>query len=126
MTRSLPRLGLAALAALCALAGGAPAETPKAPAASAGESEKASEAEARPNPEAARELRAGIDSQIAALEADIAKEEERLKELVSEPLPEEASVPGDSPEVREIARRLPALQARLHALHAHRARLAAP
>ena len=115
------RHGLAALAALCALATGAAAADP--PEARA---ESAPGAEARPNPQAALEVRVALDAQIAALEADVAREQEQLKALVSEPAEVEGRLFGESPEIRESAQRLPALQARLRALREQRQRLTAP
>ncbi len=115
------RHGLAALAALCALAAGAAAAKPP-----EAQAESAPGPEARPNTQAALEVRVALDAQIAALAADVVREQERLKALVGEPGQAEERLFGESPEIREIARRLPALQARLGALREQRQRLAAP
>lgn len=70
--------------------------------------------------QAAREL----EPRIAALEQEIARDEEALKLLISQPAAPDAEDPLlDSDELREIARRLPRLQADLAALHERRARL---
>jgi hypothetical protein len=64
-------------------------------------------------------------SRRAELEAQIARDEAALKELISQPTDANAPVEA-SPELREIARRLPALQAELRALEEAQARAATP
>jgi hypothetical protein len=64
-------------------------------------------------------------SRRAELEAQIARDEAALKELISQPADANAEV-EPSPELREIARRLPALQAELRALEEAQARAATP
>jgi uncharacterized coiled-coil protein SlyX len=63
-----------------------------------------------------------LDARIAEMEAAIARDEETLKSLVSTPVEGESDPLLDSDELREIARRLPELQANLEALRQQRAR----
>lgn len=60
-----------------------------------------------------------LDTRIAALEAQVAADEEALKLLISDP--KAADTLRSSPELREIGGRLPALQAELAELRAERA-----
>jgi hypothetical protein len=60
------------------------------------------------------------------LAAAIAADEEALKALISAPTADGAPTLADSPELREIARRLPELQAELSALRERRAPPAGP
>ncbi len=63
----------------------------------------------------------GLEAQIAALEREIARDQERLKELISAP-PDQLEAPlPELPAFREIARRLPKLQANLRLLRRQRA-----
>jgi hypothetical protein len=64
-----------------------------------------------------------LDAQIRELEAAIARDQEALMALIGEASPEGADPADDSDELREIARRLPALQADLRALRERRAQL---
>ncbi len=75
-------------------------------------------------PDAARRLE--LDAQIAAVEAEIAQQEELLKALISDATRVAEKPLADEPEFREVARRLPALQADLRALRDQRDRLAEP
>ncbi len=62
-----------------------------------------------------------LEARIAALEREIARDQERLKELISAP-PEELEAPlPELPAFREIAQRLPRLQADLRLLRRQRA-----
>jgi hypothetical protein len=74
-----------------------------------------------------REARAReVEARIVELEAELAKEEDRLKQLISEArLTEGQPAPlYGVPELEELARRFPKLQADLSALRAERRRLA--
>jgi len=64
-----------------------------------------------PAPADAREL----DGRIAALEEEIARDEERIKAWVSDPAVDPVTL-ADDPEFRELAARLPRLQADLRSL----------
>lgn len=62
-----------------------------------------------------------LEAQIEALEREIARDQERLKELISAP-PEALEAPlPELPAFREIAKRLPRLQANLRLLRRQRA-----
>lgn len=63
---------------------------------------------------------ASLDARIAELEAAIARDERALKDLISEAPMDGGDALVDSPELREIARRLPALQEDLRALRERR------
>jgi hypothetical protein len=76
-------------------------------------------AEPRSNP-------ADLDARIAALERQIAGDEESLKALLSEVPAPGAPELATRPEFREIALRLPKLQAELRTLQEQRARHAEP
>jgi len=70
--------------------------------------------------------RAALDARISALERQIASDQESLKTLLSEiPAPGAPDL-ADRPEFREIALRLPKLQAELRALQEQRARHTEP
>jgi uncharacterized coiled-coil protein SlyX len=74
---------------------------------------------------ASRETRAptsDLDARIATLEAQIANDEDAIKNLLSTPPAEGATPLPQTPEFREIARRLPKLQADLQALREKRDR----
>lgn len=71
--------------------------------------------------------RAALDEQIATLEQEISRDEDFLKDLISDPV--NAADPlaiGDDPDFREVARRLPGLQADLRTLREERERLDEP
>jgi len=76
-------------------------------------------AEPRSNPE-------DLDARIAALERQIAGDEESLKALLSEVPAPGAPELATRPEFREIALRLPKLQAELRTLQDQRARHTEP
>lgn len=64
----------------------------------------------------------GLDARIAGLEAEIARDEDALKDFLSAaPSEGDAALPS-TPAFREIARRLPKLQADLRSLREQRAR----
>ncbi len=63
---------------------------------------------------------ATLDARIAAIEQEIARDEASLQNLLSEPTPEGGVQLADRPEFREIATRLPKLQADLRALQDQR------
>jgi hypothetical protein len=70
--------------------------------------------------------RQALDARIAEVEAEIARDENALKDLISDP-DLDAEVPlFDRPEFLEISRRLPGLQARLQELRDERAKLETP
>jgi hypothetical protein len=69
---------------------------------------------------------AGESEREQQLAAAIAADEEALKVLISAPIPEGGPPLADSAELREIARRLPELQAELSALRERRAPPAGP
>ncbi|MEE9607730.1 MAG: hypothetical protein V3U03_08305, partial [Myxococcota bacterium] len=69
---------------------------------------------------------AELAARIAELEGAIARDEEALKQLISEAHAESSDPILESEELREIARRLPALQADLRALREQRAQQSAP
>jgi hypothetical protein len=85
---------------------------------------------AAPIPEdpATRAERADLDNRIATLEQELARDEERLKQLISDARPEaEQPVPlYRDPELEEIATRFPQIQADLAALRARRRSLDLP
>jgi hypothetical protein len=89
-------------------------QAPPAPAAAPAETLAANAAEASSPP-----LPSDLDARIAALEARVAADEETLKQMISDP----AAVDGlrDSDSLREIAGRLPGLQADLEDLRRQRA-----
>lgn len=64
----------------------------------------------------------GLDARIATLEAEIARDEDAIKDFLSAPAEEGAAPLPDTPEFREIARRLPKLQAELRGLMEQRGR----
>jgi hypothetical protein len=80
-----------------------------------------------PQPDPEREARAReLEAQIASLEVEMAKDEERLKQLISdarEPVEGQPAPLYGVPELEELARRFPKLQADLSALRAERRRL---
>jgi hypothetical protein len=81
----------------------------------------------RESPSPAQEARLApaegdLDQRIAALEAEIARDEEALKDLLSQAPAESGAAIADQPEFREIAKRLPKLQADLRALREERSR----
>jgi len=99
---------------------------PEASARSPGEPARREAAEAGDDEDpAARERRAELDARIAALEAELAAKEERLKALISETEPEEGQPTPlyESEELASLARTFPELQASLAALRAERRRL---
>jgi hypothetical protein len=63
---------------------------------------------------------ADLDQQIAALEDKIAKDEDALTALISVPEPQRKGPLVDDPKFREIAKRLPKLQADLQTLRERR------
>jgi len=63
---------------------------------------------------------ATLDARIAAIEQEIARDEASLQTLLSEPTAEGVGPLADRPEFREIATRLPKLQADLRALQDQR------
>jgi hypothetical protein len=63
---------------------------------------------------------AELDHQIAALEEKIAKDEDALTALISVPEPQRKGPLVDDPKFREIAKRLPKLQADLQSLRERR------
>jgi uncharacterized coiled-coil protein SlyX len=90
-----------------------------------GESPKTPTASAEPGAPAQGSGGAGdLDARIRELEARIAEDEEALKQLISTP-----GTDADtevSPELREIAARLPQLQAELASLQQRRTRTGGP
>jgi hypothetical protein len=80
-----------------------------------------------PQPDPEREARAReLEVQIASLEVEMAKDEERLKQLISEaraPVEGQPAPLYGVPELEELAKRFPKLQADLSALRAERRRL---
>ena len=68
----------------------------------------------------------GDDAREQQLAAAIAADEEALKALISAPNPDSEAPLADSAQLREIARRLPELQAELTALRERRTPPAAP
>ena len=76
--------------------------------------------------EAAPASTAGLDTRIREVEAAIARDEEALKVLIAEDPAEGRDSLAQSPQLREIAHRLPGLQAELRSLRAQRAAQAAP
>lgn len=64
---------------------------------------------------------ADLDARIRSLESAIARDEERLKDMISDSNPSAVPDLQGSPELREIARRLPGLQAELAELKRERA-----
>jgi hypothetical protein len=68
---------------------------------------------------------AELDARIREVEASIARDEEALKALIGDESPEAADSLESSPKLREIAGRLPGLQAELRELRAQRAAKAA-
>jgi len=70
--------------------------------------------------------REALDARIAATEAEIARDENLLKDLISDPALD-AEVPlFDRPEFLEVSQRLPMLQAQLQELRDERAKLEIP
>ena len=67
-----------------------------------------------------------LDTRIREVEAAIARDEETLKVLIAEDPVEGRDSLAESPQLREIAHRLPGLQAELSSLRAQRAAQAAP
>ena len=67
-----------------------------------------------------------LDARIREVEAAIARDEEALKVLIAEDPVEGRDSLAESPQLREIAHRLPGLQAELSSLRAQRAAQAAP
>lgn len=64
-----------------------------------------------------------LDEQISALQAEIARDEDVLKGLISNPDLDAETPLFNRPEFLEISQRLPQLQAQLEALRAQRSRL---
>ena len=64
-----------------------------------------------------------LEDQIASLEGEIARDEEVLKSLISNPANADPLAIADDTEFREVARRLPKLQANLRALREERGEL---
>ena len=62
-----------------------------------------------------------LDARIRELEASIARDQQSLQAMIAEPAQGDGDSLAQSPELREIARRLPALQAELRRLRAERA-----
>jgi hypothetical protein len=62
-----------------------------------------------------------LDARIRELEATIARDEEALEAMIARPAQGGDAPLAQSPELREIARRLPALQAELRRLRTERA-----
>jgi hypothetical protein len=84
-------------------------------------------AEALLPPGESRADRAGaLDARIRALELEIGRDEEALKDLLSGTADTGAPSVAESPELLEIAHRLPGLQAELRGLKAQRAELSSP
>jgi hypothetical protein len=83
-----------------------PAPVDAAPAGDAGDGGEARRAPADPR---------ALEGRIAALEAEIARDEERIKAWVSDPAVDPVTL-ADDPEFRELAARLPRLQADLRSL----------
>jgi len=67
----------------------------------------------------------GLDARIAELEAQIAHDEEAIKDFLSTPPTEGGVALPETPEFREIAHRLPKLQADLRGLREQRGRAGA-
>jgi hypothetical protein len=57
-----------------------------------------------------------LDARIATLEQQVAEDEERIKQMISAPSVEGSDPLIHSPELREIASRLPILQGELYEL----------
>lgn len=76
--------------------------------------------------EAAPPITAELDARIRAVEDAIARDREALKVLIAENPAEGRDSLAQSPQLREIAHRLPGLQAELRSLRAQRAAQAAP
>ncbi len=89
--------------------------TPEAPAAEASPS-----VEAGPELPGAAPTDPALEGQIAALEAEITRDEEALKALIRVAERARAADLAEDPAFRELARRLPKLQADLRALRARR------
>jgi hypothetical protein len=70
--------------------------------------------------------RADLDARIAALEAEIAADEEAIQAMISAAEPGPGALAADDPAFREIAQRLPKRLADLRALEQERARLGEP
>jgi uncharacterized small protein (DUF1192 family) len=62
-----------------------------------------------------------LDARIRELEASIARDQQLLQAMIASPAQGDGDSLAESPELREIARRLPALQAELRRLRAERA-----
>ena len=103
-----------------------PAATPSSTPAASGVAPATPRVGALSAPEPAPALSAGEAAREQQLAAAIAADEEALKSLISAPVAEGAAPPGDAEQLREIARRLPALQAELTALRERRAPPAGP
>jgi hypothetical protein len=73
-------------------------------------------------PKQAAEM-AKLDEQIAALESEIEKREERLAALISSSDEQRTTALVDDPAFREISQKLPKLQAELQSLRERRARI---
>jgi hypothetical protein len=104
----------------------APAAAPSSTPAASGVAPATARVGALSAPEPAPALSAGEAAREQQLAAAIAADEEALKSLISAPVAEGAEPPVDSEQLREIARRLPALQAELTALRERRAPPAGP
>jgi hypothetical protein len=81
--------------------------------------------ERAPSPALAAE-RAALDAEIADLEDRVARDEEALVELLANPDDSEDAELPEKPEFREIALRLPKLQAELRELRERRSQLEQP
>jgi hypothetical protein len=79
-----------------------------------------------PDRAASQAQQADLDARIAALEAEIAADEEAIQAMISAPEPGPGALAADDPAFREIASRLPKRLADLRALEEERARLREP
>jgi hypothetical protein len=85
------------------------------------------EGDATPEQREARAAeREAMDARIAALEAEITRDENVLKDLIADPGIDEETPLFDRPEFLEVSRRLPQLQAQLQELRDQREQLETP
>jgi hypothetical protein len=68
---------------------------------------------------------AALEEEISSVEAEILRDEERIKTWVSDPAVDPVAI-ADDPEFREIAARLPRLQANLQSLQQQKRRIEEP
>jgi hypothetical protein len=86
----------------------------------------AASAEPPAQPEASPQHADDLDARIAALEAEIASDEEALKNLLAAPAPADPGVIAYDRSFREVAERLPKRLAELRTLQSERAQLDQP